>query len=129
MEYIGGFLAQVKGAGGCTWHQNEDSGEKLNLAEHQWFMERHSVHVASWQGAVGVESFVTYINIKSGKECSIATKIINIKLPPSFRYRKSSSERTMFQVQVVQNFLLQERGQKKKTCLPRQAGKENTRPC
>ena len=45
-EYIGEFLAQGKGARGGTWHQDEDSEEKLNSTEHQWFMERHSVHVA-----------------------------------------------------------------------------------
>ena len=51
-ECIREFLAQGKGTVGCTWHQNEDSAEKLNLTEHQWFMESHSVHVASPQGAV-----------------------------------------------------------------------------
>ena len=52
MEYIGESLAQFKGARGCACHQDEDFGKKLSLTEHQWFMERHSVHVASWQGAV-----------------------------------------------------------------------------
>lgn len=69
-------------------------------------MERHSVHAASWQGAVGVESFVTYIYIvwegmPDGNE--------DYKHTPPFRYRKSSSEGPCAGT-VVKNFLLEERG-------------------
>lgn len=59
-ESIGEFLSHERSVRGYTWYQDEYSAEKVNSTEHQWFTDRHSVYIEGEQGAVGVESFVTY---------------------------------------------------------------------
>ena len=79
-ESIGEFLSHERGVRGYTWHQDEDSAEKLNSTEQQWFTERHSVKVL--RGSGGGEEFCNlHLKYEEEYRYPIVARIITTHTP------------------------------------------------